>query len=1107
MLKNLFILSAAGGSQVLSSEAVKNAEGSQTAQQLTGLLAMVVSGAITHKALDIFTPEGKVVGHDALKGPIGETLKKDPEAVTPGDIDGTIHKTFNDKMPAAADFNNVAAVITPDAKTATPPDKVAETLRTVYAETGVTPERLYKDARNNPQIAADVADGKIPEAYKYLIELKGEEKLDQEPYTKAAPETETALAETPEAPVENAEHKEAVRQALAEGKDVPPEVLAQYPDLVKAPEEKQIAEEAKQTADVHEEDARSTPPEKAAEVNETVQKEVNETISKNKEIADAVSQAIPAIAGDIKQSGAAAEPVAGENVAAEKPAAVRKSRSRSGAKSGTAPAGDNGAANAGTERGGTGSGEQPAVRDLTPEHKALEENLGTPENMTLPQLGRLDSKIAKIFANADQRDLPKAKDLSDAEFTALEDYGKRVEAARDALIEKNKGQIGAIDTGKAKTTEQPKKEAWQMTREEFERSQLSPESESVSKNPFVQIFNPANISDAAKAMATVLRENMGLSARETAIVRSSLKGFGKLFRGMSEAEQLKFIDQFEQRDKGVEISDPKLKEAADTIGKIYKDYADKIQQVFPDVKMRESYFTHQYEDEAAAKKFFSDWVAKQGSERNLKQRAFPTLKEAMDAGLKPRTTNPIETVLRYALNMSNLLAAHKGVEMARDMGIAEYFPKDKQPDGWVPLDGNLSEVNGQTLFAPEDAARVYNNSVSEGLKGPVGDIMNAWKRANNYNNMMQLGISLYHASLVTASSAVSDVSRAVFGGSLTDRAKDLGSAFTAPITDVIKGEQWRKEYLGEKEITDPVRKQALDALTRANAINLTIPDYLKSTSAMNFIDAFKEGHTLSAELSDAKEKVKEAPLTGTVKVIAGTVGRLMDTLSHPLFNEYIPRLKINTVGEEMYDWIQKHPESTIDEQNKQAQKIGDSVDNRYGEMIKDNLFWHKITQQVLQSMFLSFSWITGFARMMKGVPDIGRTIFKGEELTPDAKYLVGMAITYAAMNGVRTYMGTGQAPNNWKDFVYPRTGGVTPEGKAERELLPSHIGQFTGYLTHGIYELGNEASPLLKLLMHTVSNSDFRGLPITNANNPWFSEQRWGDYAKYVLGEETPIGN
>ena len=38
-----------------------------------------------------------------------------------------------------------------------------------------------------------------------------------------------------------------------------------------------------------------------------------------------------------------------------------------------------------------------------------------------------------------------------------------------------------------------------------------------------------------------------------------------------------------------------------------------------------------------------------------------------------------------------------------------------------------------------------------------------------------------------------------------------------------------------------------------------------------------------------------------------------------------------------------------------------------------------------------------------------------------------------------------------------------------------------------------------------TANQDFRGLPITNDNNSWFSEQRWGDYAKYVLNQETPI--
>src|SRR6201999_693667 len=98
------------------------------------------------------------------------------------------------------------------------------------------------------------------------------------------------------------------------------------------------------------------------------------------------------------------------------------------------------------------------------------------------------------------------------------------------------------------------------------------------------------------------------------------------------------------------------------------------------------------------------------------------------------------------------------------------------------------------------------------------------------------------------------------------------------------------------------------------------------------------------------------------------------------------------------------------------------------------------------------------------------------------------AATYAVMNAPYQYMMTGQPPEDIEDFVYPKTGGTYPSGKPERILLPSHIGQYTQFLLHGLYELGNEANPALKMLQSLITNKDFRGLPITNENNGWFTE-------------------
>ncbi len=632
-----------------------------------------------------------------------------------------------------------------------------------------------------------------------------------------------------------------------------------------------------------------------------------------------------------------------------------------------------------------------------------------------------------------------------------------------------------------------------------EKAQLSKEGETTSANPLAKIFNPAGMSESAKDMATVLRQGRGPENRDIAVIQDALQEHAKTFSNMNDDDRLGFINYMENRSGGAKLANPELQKVADKIRDIYSQVGQKIQERFPDVGLRKDYFTHQYEDEAAAKQFFSDWAAKQGSERSLQQRAFPTLSEAMEAGLKPKTTNPIETVMGYVNNMGNLMAAHRSIELAQENGIADYFKPGQQPEGWVPLNGNLAEREGKTLFAPEDAARVYNNDISKGATGLAGEILDNIQRMNNFANKLVLGMSGYHFTATTMASMASDVGRALNGGDISD----IGKAIT-PLSSVKRGGEYINAYLGREDLSPELQK-TLDLAVKNNTISVKQQDYWKAGPAKDYIDVFKNG-SVGAEIKAAGEAIKQKPLTGTVGVIAKEIGRTMDTVAKPLFDYYIPRIKIAANIDELHDWMQNHPDATPEMQDRAAQEIGNSIDNRFGEMMRDNLFWHAITKQTLQTALLSYSWVTGAARMLKGIPDAGQFIMRQKELSSSAHYLFGMAATYAVVNGARTWIGTGHPPDEIMDFIYPRTGGTTPQGKEERELLPSHIGQYTNYLHEGMGELGNEMSPGLKLIYHLTANKDWRGLPITNENNGWFNEQRWGDYIKYTLGEETPIG-
>ncbi len=750
------------------------------------------------------------------------------------------------------------------------------------------------------------------------------------------------------------------------------------------------------------------------------------------------------------------------------------------------------------------------------EDKALESKYGHPESMALPLLGRLDSKLEGIFGDRAQ-----TEKMSDEQFSALEDYKRRVEAARDKMM--SDSQRGAVDlTGLLKKIREKRKEPWEMTAEDYANIG-NPKFTGKSK-----IFQPAKMSVDAEAMAAILREGKGESTRDTAQVIEKLNRYAKIVNALEPKEQLQLIDYMENRsnDMGVKLPDPALQVIADTYRDIYQSVEEAIKTQFPDAKMREDYFTHQYEDPKAAAKFFSDFIAKQGSGKNLRARAFPTLKEAMEFGLKPRTTNPSEIVGTYVANMNNFLSTHRTLERMQQTGIAKYYNKGEQPTGWAPLEGNLAKetdvvvmsdsgdptlVPGKQLYAPENAARVYNNDISKGFGDPYAGAAEALQKSSNFATKISLLGPMHHFSTVTMGSMASDVARGVgllAKGEIGEGAKAIGQGLTpglSPAKNISVGRKVQEQYLGIDN-HGPAYEKIVALGEAANVFHATQQEYWKAGPAKDFVDSFKAG-TLKSELKGAVEKVKDKPVMGTLEVIANGISKTADTISKPLFDYYVPLIKKGAFFSEMHNWLDKNPDASWEQQKAAAREIGDSMDNRFGEMMRDNLFWKKTTQQTLQATFLSYSWVVGGLRMLKGGSDAVSNLIRGRKMTADSKYLFGMAMTYAVYNAMMTYLHTGKYTDDWdeKDLYSYRTGGKTMQGKHERAILPGHTTEYLHYLHDGIGELKNKVSPGLKLLDALITNEDFRGLPVTNENNSWFSKERWGDYAKFALEGVEPI--
>lgn len=103
-------------------------------------------------------------GAEPIKALVAHKAEIEPSSVTSPHVDEAIAQGAAGLLPHGKDFKDVETVTGGALK--------EETLHIIYKETGITPDQVFEDSKNDPKIAEAVADGKVPDAYEHLIEPK-----------------------------------------------------------------------------------------------------------------------------------------------------------------------------------------------------------------------------------------------------------------------------------------------------------------------------------------------------------------------------------------------------------------------------------------------------------------------------------------------------------------------------------------------------------------------------------------------------------------------------------------------------------------------------------------------------------------------------------------------------------------------------------------------------------------------------------------------------------------------------------------------------------------------------------------------------------------------
>lgn len=635
-----------------------------------------------------------------------------------------------------------------------------------------------------------------------------------------------------------------------------------------------------------------------------------------------------------------------------------------------------------------------------------------------------------------------------------------------------------------------------------------------------KLFSPTTVDDMSQLAEGLHRKEYGRAARETAQAEHAVQAYARQVGKLDESSQYDIVHHIEGEPTHAPV-DPTLLPLADKMRDEFAAVRTELESLpaHENMRFRDEYFPHQFDHSPQTmEEFYAQrGPGKEGSSGFTKAGEIPTISEALRAGLRLKNSNPIAAFMEYMTNAKRFLAQARVYQYGRThtpagrvvpdgQGFIKFYAPGRQPKGMVELGGRyggkLTAAGQMRAYAPEGFALIYNNAISPKFQGALGELAKGYLRASNAVTAVELGLAPYHATVMSNEAIVNGVTEAVMSaahGKPLSAAKALGTAATNPVRYALTGSKMQSAYLNDLPRTPATAHiyRVVDLAEKAGARAIKIDNDWLASQRGNLITSWRNG-MLNGEIADMISDMKARPFAGTMRSVGTAVGRVLDTVSAPMFQVWIPKLKLGAFEENMSGWLHRNPTATYDAQVAAARKIWDSIDNRFGEMVRDNIFWKNTQKQVAQGVLRSFTWTFGSGReIVGGAWDAGKVPWKltqqlgkrlqGQtvlpkdipEFTQRMAYGIALPTTAAILGTVALYLFTGEKPKDLNDVFAPRTGGHTPHGGKERVLVPGYMKDVFGWTKDVKGEAYNKTATLPRLAFDMFwNNRDFKDQPI-----------------------------
>lgn len=632
------------------------------------------------------------------------------------------------------------------------------------------------------------------------------------------------------------------------------------------------------------------------------------------------------------------------------------------------------------------------------------------------------------------------------------------------------------------------------------------------------------------------------------------------------------LDFFHKFEHGIEQATPWLRAADKMFRRLLKETFDAEKLEGAGTFWRDNYMAHMFKTQAEAERY-NDWMTKRyGPSWFTKHRGFDDYAEAVRNGFEMKYTNPAEVVTQRMIAGISMMTKMRALHDMERFGNA--YPTDAEEplalkeNGWQEI---VAPNNEKWLISPESWPMWKNAIDREGdlwlRQDKMGAGFRGWMAIKAVWVPWKLAFSGFHLGHIAFMHVVNGWNMgAAYNGEKTTNfkmpkdfggvvggargaARNIGQLFTYPAAAISRNtlepiartaNAFLKAQGNDRfqPVVDGLEwlgrlshgARAMDAFNDPNFNRTPEDDY--NNNLMHEMGLQASSH-MAAEIKAMQQLGRAAGMRNPGGML-GKAPLLVDRfvpLQRTMFH-LIQMWKTSQALHAASDFLHQHPEYVNDDATRlpAMREIGKNIDDRYGEAFSSAKLWHKLYEGVGRMFFLSMDWQTGQVNQFGGaVTNTARSVGAATGAMP-ARNAVEQAIfnaspkaTFSAqylgssmlLAGLMTYGLAGEFPDGL-DYVYPRSGGINPDGSPRRITMPQwglsegvraqkHWGA-RGRTTMGAVGAAGEllwSKGVVAPAMHALTNRDFYNREMSNPDADLFT--RIGQHLMSVYNEMTPI--